>query len=153
MEDFVNYMKPSMFLITCKCDWKCCIEASIPKEICQNEPLIKQPINEFSNKAIYDAYISNKITGAVCIGGLEPMLQIDEVIDLINYFRQNGCEDEFVIYTGYYKDELSDIISRLIKYPNIIIKFGRYIPNRKTVYDNILGVELASDNQYAEKIS
>ena len=38
-------------------------------------------------------------------------------------------------------------------FKNIIIKFGRYIPNRNNKYDEILGVTLASDNQFAEKIS
>ena len=38
-------------------------------------------------------------------------------------------------------------------FDNIIIKFGRYIPNKQSHYDNILGVNLASDNQYAVKIS
>ena len=41
----------------------------------------------------------------------------------------------------------------LKKYSNIIIKFGRFIPNQKPHYDPVLGVELASDNQYGEKIS
>ena len=41
----------------------------------------------------------------------------------------------------------------LKKYKNIIIKFGRYIPNRPKKYDNILGIDLVSDNQYAEVIS
>lgn len=33
------------------------------------------------------------------------------------------------------------------------LKFGRYIPNQTPHYDSILGVNLASDNQYAERIS
>ena len=37
-------------------------------------------------------------------------------------------------------------------FTNIIIKFGRYIPNQKPHYDEVLGVNLASDNQYAERI-
>ena len=36
-------------------------------------------------------------------------------------------------------------------YNNIIIKFGRYIPNQGTHFDKVLGVKLASDNQYALK--
>ena len=57
------------------------------------------------------------------------------------------------IYTGYYKNEIQDQIDVLKLYPNIIVKFGRYIPNQSPHYDKILGVELASNNQYAEKIS
>ena len=36
---------------------------------------------------------------------------------------------------------------------NIIIKYGRFIPDSKSRYDNILGITLASDNQYAEEIN
>ena len=32
---------------------------------------------------------------------------------------------------------------------NIIIKFGRFIPDQKSTFDSVLGVELASQNQYA----
>ena len=36
---------------------------------------------------------------------------------------------------------------------NIVIKYGRYIPGQTPHYDEVLGVKLASDNQYAERIS
>ena len=36
---------------------------------------------------------------------------------------------------------------------NIIIKYGRFIPDQQPHYDEILGVNLASSNQGAEKIS
>jgi hypothetical protein len=32
------------------------------------------------------------------------------------------------------------------------MKYGRYIPNNKGRFDKVLGVQLASDNQYAERI-
>ena len=35
MEDFVQYKKPSMFLITSVCDWKCCYEHNFDINICQ----------------------------------------------------------------------------------------------------------------------
>ena len=41
----------------------------------------------------------------------------------------------------------------LYDYKNIIIKYGRYIPNQTPHRDEVLGVNLASDNQYAERIS
>lgn len=40
-----------------------------------------------------------------------------------------------------------------MKWKNIIVKFGRFIPNQHPHYDEVLGINLASDNQYAEKIS
>lgn len=58
-----------------------------------------------------------------------------------------------MVYTGYYKEEILEEIEQLKQYSNIIIKFGRYIPNEKKHYDEILGIDLASSNQYAEKIS
>lgn len=96
---------------------------------------------------------SNPITKSIVIGGLEPLLQFDEVLSLIKYFRNNGCNDDFVIYTGYYENEVKDKIAEMKKYKNIILKFGRYIPNQEKHYDDVLGVYLASYNQYAKKIS
>ena len=81
------------------------------------------------------------------------MLQFDEIVDLISIFRDNNCHDSFVIYTGYYPHEIEDLVKKLWQFDNIIIKFGRFIPNSPHRYDEILGVELSSDNQYAIKVS
>ena len=76
-----------------------------------------------------------------------------ELILLISEFRKKS-DDDVVIYTGYDKNEISEgLINELKLYSNIIIKFGRYIPNVDSVYDNVLKVTLASYNQYAERIS
>ena len=153
MEDFVNYAKPSLFLITCKCDWKCCHEANIPITVCQNEPVVRQDTKEFLISSIYKAYIDNEITKAVVIGGLEPILQFEEVLSLLDYFRKQNCNDDFVIYTGYYKEEIGKEIEQLKKYPNVVLKYGRYKPNSISRYDDVLQITLVSDNQYAERIS
>ena len=153
MEDFVNYAKPSLFLITCKCDWKCCHEANIPITVCQNEPVVRQATKEFLISSIYEAYIDNEITKAVVIGGLEPILQFEEVLSLLDYFRKQNCNDDFVIYTGYYKEEIEKEIEQLKKYPNVILKYGRYKPNSVSRFDDVLQITLVSDNQYAERIS
>lgn len=150
-EDFCNYKLPSMFLITAKCDWKCCIEQGIDKGVCQNSPLASQETKDVSYESIYNSYVSNPITKAIVIGGLEPMLQYEEMLGLVSFFRENGCNDDFVIYTGYYKNELQ--LTELQKFNNVVIKFGRFIPNHKPHYDDIIGIYLASDNQYAERIS
>lgn len=152
-EDFVNYKKPSLFLISSICDWKCCKEANIPITICQNNSLVDKPAKEFNIESIYALYTNNDITKAIVIGGLEPFMQFDEFISLIGYFREHNCNDEIVIYTGYNKTEIKDKIELLRQFPNIIIKYGRYVPNNSPHYDEILGVNLISDNQYAEKIS
>lgn len=151
-EDFCNYKLPSMFLITSVCDWKCCTEQGLDIGVCQNSPLAQQKIKEISNEAIYQSYVNNPITKAIVVGGLEPMLQYEELFDLISYFRLNGCDDEFVIYTGYYPEELPEL-STVKMFKNIIVKFGRFVPNQKPHYDEVLGVNLASNNQYAKKIS
>ena len=67
--------------------------------------------------------------------------------------KEYRCDDTVVIYTGYYKEETSQQVQALRMFDSIIIKFGRFIPNHKKHYDEVLGVELASDNQYAERIS
>lgn len=61
--------------------------------------------------------------------------------------------DDVVIYTGYREDEIEDKVNDLKQFTNIIIKFGRYIPNDKEYYNNVLGINLASRNQYAKKIN
>lgn len=152
-EDFVNYKKPALFLGTCICNWKCCSEIGEDKSMCQNSPLAQAKIKEFDNNLLFNIYTNNSITESIVIGGLEPMLQFEEVYDLIKIFRKQGCMDDFVIYTGYYKEEIKDKIEKLKYFENIIVKFGRFVPNNQKHYDSILGVELASDNQYAEKIS
>ena len=74
------------------------------------------------------------------------------MVHLIDEFRKY-TDDDIVIYTGYYDSELSEDIEYLRQnYNNIIIKFGRYVPNQQPHFDEILGVKLASDNQYGEKI-
>ena len=151
-EDFLNYKKPSMFIITCLCDWKCCHEAHIDESVCQNNSLIKSKTKDIKDEYIVDSYLNNDITESIVFGGLEPMLQFQELVSFIDEFRKVS-EDDIVIYTGYYKAEIKKEIEILKKYKNIIIKFGRYIPNRNSRYDDVLGITLISDNQYAEKIS
>lgn len=153
-EDFVNYKKPSMFLGSISCDFKCCVEGGFDISICQNSSLAQAKITDISNYEIYNKYMHNPITQAVVIGGLEPMLQWQEVLDLIYFFRANGCDDDFVIYTGYTEDELEQtILWNFKKFKNIIFKFGRFRMNEPHHYDEVLGVELASPNQYAKRIS
>ena len=151
-EDFVNYKKPSMFLITAHCNWKCCIENNIPITSCQNQSLVTTNTKQFYIYEIIDSYLKSDITHAVVFGGLEPFEQISELFDFINEFRKRS-NDEIVIYTGFNKEELNSEVLYLKPYKNIIIKFGRFIPNQKYHYDEVLGVELCSDNQYAERIS
>lgn len=151
-QDIVNYKKTSMFIATCFCDFKCCKELDLDICICQNSPIAKSKIIDMSNDRIVKRYLKNKLTHAIVFGGLEPFKQFDELLNLIKCFREK-TEDDIIIYTGYYKNELDKEIEQLKQFKNIIIKFGRYIPNKNIRHDDILGVTLASDNQYAEKIN
>lgn len=148
-EDFVNYKKPSMFIGTAYCDFKCCKEAGIDISVCQNAELAKYPVYDIGFGRLYERYISNPITSAVVIGGLEPFLQYNDVLGLLTYFRSCGCNDTFVIYTGYTLDELAQMnyINDLARQKNVILKVGRFIPDSTPRYDDILGITLISNNQ------
>ena len=133
-------------------DWKCLKELNLDISMCQNSQIAQQKNIEVSIESIINRYLNNPITQAVVIGGLEPMLQFEEVLEFIKQFRQ-CTNDDIVIYTGYYPEEIQDKIEQLKQYKNIIIKFGRYIPSRKKRFDEVLGVWLASDNQFAVKVN
>ena len=95
-------------------------------------------------------------------GGLEPFDSLDDLICLILNLRYR-TPDPIIIYTGYTEEEiesmeyrvgneLKPVLDILKVYENIVIKFGRYIPNQNKHWDNLLGVELASPNQYAKTV-
>lgn len=151
-EDFINYRKPSMFIGTAICNFKCCTELNLPISICQNSPLFKGVSRVVSDSVLIERYCNNPFTHSVVIGGLEPIDQFDELVDLIRAFREK-TDDDIVIYSGYYKNEIEDKIEVLSHYKNIIVKFGRYIPNKEKVFDEVLGVYLANEEQHAERIS
>ena len=184
-EDFINYKVPSMYIATATCSFKCDKEYGQP--ICQNSALATQPSFDVPVSVIVDRYLTNPITHGIVLGGLEPLDQFGDVIDLIRGLRtvpdpdmpsfallhrdHPKAMDPVVIYTGYTVDELDDVYSDwccdcdprnlapvsmidLFKnFGNIILKFGRYIPGQQPHFDPVLGVNLASDNQYAERIS
>ena len=149
-EDFINYKKPSMFISFSSCTWKC--EKECGKKVCQNGTLATTPNINIGVKTIVNKYINNPITKSIVCGGLEPFDTFNDLLRLIAYLRVS-TDDDIVIYTGYYKEEIADKITLLSKYKNIVIKYGRYIPNQENHYDEVLGVYLASSNQYAERIS
>ena len=141
-----------MLLGVCYCHWKCLNERHLDISICQNSELSKANIIDIPNHKIIKRYIENTITNAIVIAGLEPFLQFQEIYDFVQELR-NYTQDDVVIYTGYYKNEIKEYVEKLKQYKNIIIKFGRFIPNSNKKYDDVLGIWLVSDNQYAIKIS
>lgn len=151
VEDFCNYKVPSLFLASAFCNMKCNLEQGA--EVCQNSTLALFPLVTVDDDFLYRLYANNDITKAVVIGGLEPFDQFDELKHLIACFRDKGESCVFVIYSGYYPEEIQKKLNVLSGYDNIIVKFGRYLQGNPPVYDDTLGVTLASNNQYARRIS
>ena len=151
-ETFQDYKRAGMLIACIKCDFKCCRELPDRPCFCQNLDIVKKADINISLAEIYERYTTNPITEAIIFGGLEPFLQFDQILNLIRYFRDRGCNDDVVIYTGYYDYEIKGEIKELRKLGNIIIKYGRFIPDSSKRYDDILGIELSSENQYAERI-
>lgn len=149
-EDFLNYKKPSLFIIFPYCNFKCDKDCGL--KVCQNSSLAKEKEIEYGIDKIVNNYIKNDITKAIVCGGLEPMDSFDDLKELVGALRVK-TNDDIVIYTGYREEEIEDKTNDLKQFVNIIIKFGRYIPNDKEYYNDILGINLASRNQYAKKIS
>ena len=159
-EDFLNYKKPSMYIATSKCSFKCDKECG--RQVCQNSQLAYQKPYNIGIRTLVKRYLTNPITKAIVIAGMEPFDTPELIHEIVTAFRDIECMDDIVIYTGYTENELTlDDSGRqenatynwLKHYPNIYIKFGRYIPNQEPHYDDILGVMLASDNQYGKKVS
>ena len=154
-EDFVNFKIPSMFISTATCSFKCDKECG--KQVCQNSELAKVKPIFVADDEIIDRYVQNPITHAIVFGGLEPFDQMCSMFALITRLRERGCDDDVVIYTGYNKEEVQDKLAPFfwpnrVPHKNLIIKWGRFIPDQKPHFDEVLGVKLASDNQYAERI-
>lgn len=149
-EDFVNYKKVSMTLEFPYCDFKCDKDAG--QVVCQNISLRSEIPQEYLIQDIITSYVNNDISESIVMQGFEPFDSYAELFSFIYEFRKFS-KDDIVIYTGYNKDEINDKVDDLTQFNNIIIKFGRFIPNSEHRKDDILGIELASNNQYAVKIS
>lgn len=151
-EDFVQYKVPSMFIGMCYCDWKCCRDGGFTEDVCQNHELATAPIHEIDDDELIRRYLSNDLTHAIVFGGLEPLSQLDEIMCFLYKLREEyHCDDTVVIYTGYTEPEAQRAFF-LGNYGHVVMKFGRYIPGDQPHYDSVLGVNLASSNQYAVTI-
>ena len=150
--DYVSYKEPSMTVLFPHCNYKC--DADCEERVCQGRRLMDIKDIDISPAAIVHRYMDNPVSKAIVISGLEPMDDFDDLEKLLFWFRFKKCNDEIVIYTGYTLNECKSMgyISRLQAYKPVTIKFGRYIPRREPYYDEVLGVELASDNQFAKRI-
>ena len=150
--DFVNYKEPVLTLEFPTCTFKC--DELNGQKVCQNSALTNEPDIEVSFEKIWELYQSNPLTKGFCCQGLEPLDSPEDLFAFIAFIRkEKACEDPIIIYTGYTQQE--GVLNKMALKPfkNIIIKWGRFIMNQNPHYDEILGVNLASDNQYAEYIS
>ena len=164
-EDFVNYKYPAMYIAFGHCTFKCDIENG--QKLCQNCSLIKQPDIEISKENLIERYISNPITKAIVLAGLEPLDDFTELVAFIDCARrQYHLIDPIVIYTGYTEEEcingqfsnsklqkdktFAEEWKMLLEY-GVVVKYGRYRPNQEPHLDEVLGVKLASENQYAKE--
>ena len=149
--DISNYYKPSMFIIFPYCSFKCDKECGRP--ICHNSALAHESEIEIEANELARRYINNPLTKAIVCGGLEPFDSFDDLYNLIRVFRL-FTGDDIIIYTGYTEEECGLAVGELaLMADNIIVKFGRFIPDQESHYDEVLGINLASPNQYARRIS
>ncbi len=146
-EDTVNYRKPSLFIGTATCSYKC------GREFCQNTELSAVPDIEVGERELIEKYLENPLTAAIVLGGLEPLDQLADIVDLCSMMNIMDVADDLVIYTGYTEEEAEKQVRFLRKlncgFRNLIIKYGRYMPDSQPRFDPVLCVRLASDNQYA----
>ena len=148
-EDMVNYKKISTTLMFPKCSFKCDKENGT--QICQNWELAAAPSQAVQINSFMKSYINNPITEAIVVQGLEPFDSLLDLYTVAAALEDFNITDDLVIYTGYNRNEVSSHLKPLFSIPgHLIIKWGRYIPNQESHYDPVLGVYLASDNQYAE---
>lgn len=139
-----NYKKISMYLpLGISCVWKCAQCFNYHYKDRKKEDLL-----EATTDQIIEEYTANPFVEALVISGLEPFDNFLEVVTFIKDFRQILNHD-IVIYSGYEKKEVWEMLKELSLYENIYYKFGRYIPGREKIFNELLGITLASDNQYS----
>lgn len=152
-EDMVNYKKICTTLMFPKCSFKCDKENGV--QLCQNWGLAAAPSEKYDVTDLIRTYKHTTLSEAIVLQGLEPLDSFLDVLTVAAALRHANCYDDLVIYTGYNKSEIpnnaiQDIASLVPGH--LIIKWGRYLPNQTPHFDPVLGVNLASDNQYAEVI-
>lgn len=149
--DCNNYKEPTLTLEFPYCDFKCDKLNGCP--VCQNASLARERDIDISGDRIWKLYSENPLTKAFCFQGLEPFDSFLDLMDLIIFIRhEKQCNDPIIIYTGYNKGEDKVVEMFLSHYKNIIVKWGRFILGQEPHYDELLGVNLASNNQYSEVI-
>lgn len=157
-DNVTDYKKTSLLLVFPYCSGKCGPE-------CQNISLIRGEVKTSYITAtaddISDLYYNLKTHEAVVMAGLEPFDSFDDVLSIVESLCKLDKPCDIVIYTGYNKEEYEERFQKdLLKvfksatadrscYKKLIVKIGRYDSNNKQKWhSNILGVDLATKNQY-----
>lgn len=147
-ETYGDFEKAAMLLVAPTCYQKCVG--------CQNLYLTNVRTKTYSDEYIVNRFLKNQFTEAIIIGGLEPLDDIDDVYSFVlNLLAMTYSANRptLVIYTGYTLTELpelegwDEVETALKMYNKALVKFGRYIPNKPSVWSPELGVYLASNNQ------
>lgn len=125
--DCVNYKLPSMYIIMPNCSFKCDKECG--RAVCQNSALAHSPSKEITIIHLIDKFDENPLSEAIVFGGLEPFDSSTNLHCFIAAFRQQHLQP-IVIYTGYTEEEVKQKFNWVFLYKNIIIKFGRFIPDQ-----------------------
>ena len=144
-----DFKQIGMLVVFPNCNFKC--DKEYGQRICQNSHLANAEVIEVPIRTILVRYYTNPISSALICGGLEPLDSIENLYTLIETFRFE-CNDPVVIYTGYTEEEAERILgwNKIKELGNIYVKYGRFIPNQTPHYDEVLGVKLASNNQYGK---
>lgn len=143
-EDFNNYRLPSLFIGTSSCPHNC--------EGCQNEALKLVKGVKVTNAFLIDAYVNNPITKAIVLGGLDPLMTFEDTYSFVKDVRKRGINDTIIIYTGFKEEVVDHWVEKLVALGgHLVVKYGKYIKGHEPHMDSVLGVRLASDNQYAKE--
>ena len=152
--DFVNFKEATFMIYSgVTCTFKCDKENNC--QVCQNWGLTKEKTITTSIASIIERFDKQSISKAIAFQGLEPLDNLKQLLWFIYNFRQTH-DNIVIIWTGYTEEECSDLIYLIkekMNWKNIIVKFGRFRYGEDAHYDPILGVKLASSNQYAKVIS
>ena len=146
--NFTDYKLPSLYIATPYCSFKCDKECG--RAVCQNSALATEPVLSISNTTLIQIYQANPITQAFVFGGLEP-LDSSDLLETIEELQARAHPRRTVIYTGSTEEEVLVGHPQILSLSNLVIKYGRFVPDQPTHFDPILGVNLASPNQYAKE--
>ena len=149
--DLVNYKDPTFMIASgISCTFKC--ERECGERVCQTHPRLKEEVINYTISNAIWRYDRQSLSTSITFQGLEPLDNIIQLIWFLVEFRKNH-NDKVIIWTGYTEDECEPFINLLkeLNISNIIIKFGRYVPNKESHFDELLGVILSNPEQYSKE--